>query len=74
MLRKEESPCESPYHLQLAKRVTMTHFFRDEAIDGGSLQAALDADERDPSVDHPYECVKDFPDVQDAQVIEQAGA
>jgi len=72
LLRKEESPCESPYHLQLAKRVAMTHFFRDEVIDGASLQAALDADERDPSVDHQYECVKEFPDVVETTEVAQA--
>jgi hypothetical protein len=56
-LRREEAPGDSDLHLALARAITVTHFFRDEEVDGAELQAAIDLDATSPTTEeggHAY--------------------
>ncbi len=71
LLRKETAPGDNQFHLDIAKRVKVTHLWMAEMVDGAALQKALDADAIDPTVDHEYECVAL---VSDEEAPQQASA
>lgn len=70
LLRKETAPGDNAFHLDIAKRVKVTHLWMSEMIDGAALQRALDLDAMDPETDHEYECIK----LEDEEAAEQKTA
>ena len=42
LIRKEEAPGESNFHLEIARMFPVVHLFRDEVIDGHELQRSID--------------------------------
>jgi hypothetical protein len=55
LIRKEEAPADDDFNMQVARTLTVTHLYRNQAIAGAELQRSIDADT-------DYECQFDAED------------